>query len=171
MKIESVTTTFPNNKKTTDYQKYDFQQDAGEEENVINLYPEMEEQRFEGFGGAFTDSAGYIYACLNKKQKAQIIDTYFSENKMNYQFGRIHLDSCDFSLHQYEALSQMEGNDFTDFSLNDTERYILPFLMDVQKETGRTIEIMVSPWSPPAFMKTNHKRIQGGKLLKEYHMA
>jgi glucosylceramidase len=31
------------------------------------------------------------------------------------------------------------------------------------------INLLASPWSPPAFMKDNHSMIKGGKLLKEYY--
>ena len=30
------------------------------------------------------------------------------------------------------------------------------------------IDIMVSPWSPPPYMKTNGQMNEGGKLKKEY---
>lgn len=54
------------------------------------------------------------------------------------------------------------------FSLAETRRYILPMLREVEAYTGRSVEIMVSPWSPPAFMKTNGARTQGGSLKWEY---
>lgn len=41
-------------------------------------------------------------------------------------------------------------------------------LSDAQKAAGRPLSIMLSPWSPPAFMKTNESRI-GGSLKKEYY--
>lgn len=41
-------------------------------------------------------------------------------------------------------------------------------LSDAQKAAGRPLSIMLLPWSPPAFMKTNESRI-GGSLKKEYY--
>lgn len=33
---------------------------------------------------------------------------------------------------------------------------------------GKKLPVMLSPWSPPAFMKTNGSRNGGGKLRLEY---
>lgn len=42
-------------------------------------------------------------------------------------------------------------------------------LIDAEKAAGHPLEIMLSPWSPPSFMKTNASRVQGGSLLPEYY--
>ena len=41
-------------------------------------------------------------------------------------------------------------------------------LADAQKAAGRPLKLMLSPWSPPAFMKTNSSRVGGGSLKPEY---
>lgn len=41
-------------------------------------------------------------------------------------------------------------------------------LEDAQKASGGNLKLMLTPWSPPAFMKTNGQRIYGGKLKPEY---
>lgn len=168
MKLIHWMTTFINNEKNTEKHYLDFEMDTGIENNVINIYPQEIGQTFEGFGGAFTESAGYVYSLMDKKSKDELIDTYFNEDKMNYNLGRIHLDSCDFSLNMYEALSDKKDRAMKSFSIERTKKYIIPFIEDVQNKIGKKIEIMVSPWSPPAFMKTNNSRVKGGKLLPEY---
>ena len=137
----------------------------GETENkVINLYPEITYQTFEGFGGAITDAAGYVYSQMNDAQKQALMNAYFSPDRMNYQFVRIPIDSCDFSLDQYEASSKP---DLSDFSFERVEKYILPMLDDAEKAAGRKLKLLLSPWSPPAYMKTNGERAHGGKLKPE----
>ena len=54
------------------------------------------------------------------------------------------------------------------FSMERNEKYIIPMLLDAEKVAGRKLRLMLSPWSPPAFMKTNGKREKGGKLKPEY---
>lgn len=68
-------------------------------------------QKFEGFGGAFTDSAGYVYFQMSEEQRQLMLHTYFDKSELNYRFGRIHLDSCDFSMEQYEALSDKDDKE------------------------------------------------------------
>lgn len=141
---------------------------AGEENEVINLYPEMAYETFEGFGGAITDAAGYVYAQMNEIQKKEVIDTYFNPEKMNYTLVRIHMDSCDFSTGLYEAVSDENDREMKSFSFERTEKYIMPMLKDAAAAAGKPLTLMLSPWSPPEFMKTNGERCHGGKLKKEY---
>ncbi len=162
------TTLFIDNKKTVIKKSSKVIYDNGEEKEQINLYPEMKGQTFEGFGGAFTDAAGYVYSLMNDEDKNKMIHTYFDESELNYTIGRIHMDSCDFSVDMYEAMSNPEDKNLESFSLERTEKYILPLVRDVLEKSGREIEIMVSPWSAPAFMKTNGERCHGGKLKEEY---
>ena len=168
MQLSLITTMLCDNKKEVAKKDIAFIKDSGIENEVINIYPEIKYQKFEGFGGALTDSAGYVYSKMNSKQKEHLLETYFGKGQMNYQFARIHLDSCDFSLEHYEAMSDEKDTEMKSFSLERSEKYIFPLLEDVQKVLGEPIEIMVSPWSPPAFMKSNRERNHGGKLLEEY---
>ena len=141
----------------------------GETENkVVNLYPEIEYDAFEGFGGAITEGAGFVYSLMSEHDKKTLIETYFSPERMNYQFVRIPIDSCDFSRAQYEAVSDPEDTAFETFNFDIPEKYILPMLRDAEAAAGRKIPIMLSPWSPPAFMKSNGKREQGGVLLPAF---
>nr|WP_302369520.1 glycoside hydrolase family 30 beta sandwich domain-containing protein [uncultured Blautia sp.] len=140
----------------------------GIESQVVNIYPELSYETFEGFGGAVTEAAGYIYSLMNDEQKKKVIETYFSPEKMNYRLVRVHMDSCDFSLGLYEAMSNSEDTELKSFSFERTEKYILPMLEDAKKTAGENLKLMLTPWSPPAFMKTNGKRTGGGKLKPEY---
>lgn len=140
----------------------------GVENQVVNIYPEFRHETFEGFGGAITESAGYVYSLMNDEQKKKVIETYFSKEKMNYRLVRIPMDSCDFSLGLYEAMSDPEDFELKSFSFERTEKYILPMLEDAKKAAGGDLKLMLTPWSPPAFMKTNGERVRGGKLKQEY---
>ncbi len=139
----------------------------GETENgVVNLYPECTDQAFFGFGGAVTEAAAYTYSLMNDEQKQALLTAYFAPDRMNYQFVRVPIDSCDFSLGQYDGYTETGAPD-----LSRIEKTILPMLRDIEAIANRKAPIMLSPWSPPAFMKTNGLREQGGKLKPEYRAA
>lgn len=163
-----ITTTFRDGKRMEEREKAAFMPDAGIEKQAVNLHPEVSFQVFEGFGGAFTDSAGYVYAQMDDEDKMRMITDYFSTDRMNYRLGRVHIDSCDFSISQYEAMSDENDREFKSFSLERTKEYILPLIKDAQNHMGKPVELMVTPWSPPAFMKTNGERSHGGKLKNGY---
>lgn len=140
----------------------------GVENQVVNLYPELAFQTFEGFGGAITEAAGYVYSLMGEEQKRQMTQSYFAPDQMGYTRVRIHMDSCDFSTGMYEAMSDPDDRALDSFSFTRTEKYILPMLAEAQKAAGRPLKLMLSPWSPPAFMKTNGQRVGGGSLKPEY---
>ena len=102
-------------------------------------------------------------------QKQKILETYFSPEQMNYGVVRIHMDSCDFSTEMYEAMSDEKDTELKSFDFSRTEKYIIPMLRDAEKAAGRRLKIMLSPWSPPEFMKTNGSRKHGGSLKPEYY--
>lgn len=138
------------------------------ETQVVNLYPELTYEVFEGFGGAVTEAAGYVYSLMNEEQKRQVVETYFSREEMNYRLVRIHMDSCDFCLDTYEAMSDPSDTELKSFTFERTEKYIIPMLEDIKKVAGEGLKLMLTPWSPPAFMKTNGNRKEGGRLRPEY---
>jgi len=170
MNLKCITTTYHNDECSTTTKEIPMRADSGIEREVINLYPQIKAQIFDGFGGAFTDSAGYVYSLMNEEQKQTMIERYFGTgaDDLRYRLGRMHIDSCDFSLEHYEAMSDASDTEMKSFSLERTAKYILPLLHDVQAYMGQAIELMITPWSPPAFMKSNKERNNGGSLLAEY---
>lgn len=137
--------------------------------NQICLYPEIQRQTIQGFGGAFTESAAYCYANLPQEKKERFINAYFSEEGLSYNIGRTHINSCDFALDNYAA-DEDEADEYLEkFSLNRERKYIFPLMSDAQKCKGKAIGLLLSPWSPPAYMKSNGEMNHGGSLKKEYY--
>jgi glucosylceramidase len=165
MKI--ITTTYVNNHKQTLVEEKELREGQGGMQ-CVNVYPEIEYQTYLGFGGAITEAAGYAYSKLSKENQKKVLDHYFGEEGNRYCMVRTHIDSCDFSLGVYSAMSDPEDKEMKSFTLERDEQYILPLLQAAQQKSGEPLDIMLSPWSPPAFMKTNGEKIHGGKLKAEY---
>ena len=102
-KLHLTTTVFEGRNKQCSNNTIEFKDDNARETELINIYPDVQYQTIRGFGGAITESAGYIYSLMNEQQKRIMLNEYFGSGKMNYRFVRIPLDSCDFSLSHYEA--------------------------------------------------------------------
>lgn len=168
MKLELVKTIYKENKISKIKEALDFNSDEGGENQLVNLYPEIEYQEMEGFGGAITDAVGHVYSLMDEAQKKEMIHQYFGKENMKYNIVRIPIDSCDFSVSHYEADSDEKDEYFEKFSFERVEKSILPVLDAAEKECGRKLPIMLSPWSPPAYMKTNGERNHGGTLKQEY---
>lgn len=69
MRISYTETTYKNNIRKTTTQDLLTIKDIDRENKLINIYPQMKYQKLEGFGGAVTDSAGYVFSLLNEEQK------------------------------------------------------------------------------------------------------
>lgn len=128
------------------------------------LYPDFKYQEIVGFGGAFSESSGYVFSKFPDSIKEKFIKDYFSNDGINYNFCRTHINSCDFSLSTY---SYSEKETLEGFSISHDEKYIIPLIKYAKKENSK-IQILASPWSPPKFMKTNKDMNHGGKLKPEY---
>lgn len=168
MKLKYTQTCYEKQIKNVTQQEIPFVPDEGRENELLNLYPQMRYQTMEGFGGAATDSAGYVFSKMNGEQQQRMLAQYFGADKMKYRLVRIPIDSCDFSIEHYEADSDPEDEGFEKFSFARVERYILPLLDAAQTAYGGKLDIMLSPWSPPSYMKTNGERNNGGKLKPQY---
>ena len=170
MNMHVYTTAFSKGKKHQTQSQAAFRPDTqGIEKGLINLYPQVEYQTIAGFGGAFTDAAGYVFCSMPAPQQEVILDAYFGPGGLQYTWGRTHMDSCDFSLEQYEAVSDPGDTQLASFSLERANRNILPMLTRANAKAGKPLAVMMTPWSPPAFMKTNGRRSYGGFLKKEYY--
>ena len=147
------------------YDTTSFQLDSlGVETNLINLYPDIHYQKILGFGGAFTEASGYALRLLSKEMYQKVLKEYFGSSGLNYTFCRTTIGSCDFSLGNSAYLTYP---DISRFSIKEDEKYLIP-LIKSSLAIEPNLQFLASPWSPPAFMKTNQNMNQGGKLLDEY---
>lgn len=97
------------------------------------------------------------------------MEDYFSSDGLGYTLGRTSIDSCDFSLERY-ASDDVEGDvELRYFDTARAQKYVIPMLAMAQQAASKPIGLMVTPWSPPAWMKTNHSRIGGGELKPKYY--
>ena len=120
-----------------------------------------------GFGGAFTEASASIYNELDDNKKSEIIQAYFGDSGNQYNMGRTHINSCDFSLGNY-ALCEQEDRKLTGFSIERDKKMLIPFIKEALNEASSPVLIMASPWSPPPWMKTNNQMNHGGKLKEKF---
>ncbi len=66
---------------------------------------------------------------------------------------------------------QDDDKDLKTFSIAHDEKYRIPFIKKAIAAAGGKLIMFASPWSPPAFMKSNHDVLHGGKLLPAYDQS
>lgn len=143
--------------------------ELGREMQLIQLYPAITYQELKGFGGAFTPAAARVYAGMDDSCKRQTMELLMGQQGLAYTCGRITVGACDFSEGNY-SYCEKEDEELKDFSIAHDRDEILPMLKDALKGC-KDMEFLASPWSPPAWMKTNGEMCHGGSLKKEYRKA
>ncbi|HOK99077.1 MAG TPA: glycoside hydrolase family 30 protein [Bacteroidales bacterium] len=129
-------------------------------------------QEFIGIGGAFTDAAAETFYKLPVSKQQEILTAYFDKVKgIGYTFGRTHINSCDFSSYSYAYVNDPADTLLKTFSIEVDKKYRIPFIKLALERTNNELKLFASPWSPPAFMKTNNDMLHGGKLRPEYYRS
>lgn len=136
-----------------------------------------------GFGGTFTDSAAMLYQHMQPALQRALINTYFSSQGIEYSLGRVSIGSNDFSCRRINNLnmpipSLKDCSDIfslytyadkpgkrLNFSLQSEDlNFKIPMIhaanFVVNKNQG-SLKLFASPWSAPAWMKTNGSMIHG----------
>lgn len=129
-------------------------------------------QTIEGFGGAFTEAAATVWQGLGPAARDELLHDYFDpQGGHGYTLCRVHMNSCDFALGNYAHVETPDDFALASFSIERDRRALLPFVQAALRTAGRPIKLLVSPWSPPAWMKTNGEMNHGGRLRPECRAA
>ncbi len=144
----------------------------GEHKPTLILDPNKQFQVIEGIGGALTDASAETFYKLPEEKQEELLTAYFDiEDGIGYSLCRTHINSCDFSSVSY-AYSEVVGDKNLDhFSIEHDLKFRIPFIKAAMKSSTEGFKLFASPWSPPAWMKTNNNMLQGGKLKPEYFQS
>jgi glucosylceramidase len=147
---------------------------SGSDSDLSSVFvnPAVRYQEIEGFGGAFTEASALTFRKLPEERQAEFLRAYFDPNHgLGYTLCRTHINSCDFSSGNY-AYDEVDGDvELRHFSIDRDRLTLIPLIRAAQQVAGRQIKLLASPWSPPAWMKTNGDMCHGGKLKPEYRAA
>jgi glucosylceramidase len=129
-------------------------------------------QVIEGFGAAFTEAAAVTWQGLGAASRERVLRDCFDRDRGHgYTLCRVHMNSCDFALGNYAHVETPGDVELRGFSIARDRRALLPFIQAALRVAGRPVRLLVSPWSPPAWMKDNGEMNHGGRLLPQYRAA
>ncbi len=171
MKVKVYTTAKDFNEKLKLNTDYSFKLKCISSESDIEIFlnPEKKFQEFMGIGGAFTDASAENFAKLPQDAQEELIQAYFDSTQGNgYRLGRTSIHSCDFSSESYTYVEDGDAS-LKSFSIEKDRKFRIPFIQEAIKKIEGSLTLIVSPWSAPAFMKSNKSMLTGGRLLPEYY--
>jgi glucosylceramidase len=125
----------------------------------VTLTPAKSRQEIKGLGAAMTDASAFVLYQLrlrNPKLYEFTMQRLFSpEHGAGFSYLRRPIGSSDYTATKSNyTYADRQSEDLSTFSIDHDRRYIIPMLRDVLRIHPK-VEIMGSPWSPPAWMKTN----------------
>jgi len=139
-----------------------------ETEISVFVNPNKEFQKFMGIGAAISDASAEVFAQLEEKDQERLLEAYYDIDKgIGYSLTRTTIHSSDFSRESYTYVEEGD-KELSTFNIDHDRKYRIPMIKRAIKAAGGELLLYASPWSPPAFMKTNGSTLQGGKLIPEY---
>jgi glucosylceramidase len=142
-----------------------------ETQPCVFIDPSKTFQTFLGIGGALTDASAETFAKLPKQQQDEFLAAYYDKDKgIGYSLARTNIHSCDFSSDSYTYVKDND-NSLSSFSVDHDRQFRIPFIKKAIAAAGGKLTLYASPWSPPAWMKTNNNMLRGGKLKKENYQT
>ena len=140
--------------------------------SVIHVHPKQKKQPLIGFGGNLTQASVINLNKLIPVERRLILEKIFSKkNGYGLSYLRVPMGVTDFSdpLTGNFSYDDTDGNipdlDLKTFSIDKDEPSIS--LLHEIEAINPELRIMLTAWSPPAWMKSS-KSFKGGRLLPEY---
>lgn len=152
---ESGVTAFTNNRNLT-----------------INVNPDRSFQEMDGFGFTLTGGSAELLNRMSSGNRSDILEELFSNegNGIDVSFIRVSIGSSDLdsSVFSYNDLpSGQTDENLSSFSIAPDMANLIPVLKEIL-EIKPDLKILATPWSAPAWMKTNNSTV-GGELRPEYY--
>ncbi len=143
------------------------------EARVVGLYPDYTFQTVEGWGCAMTEAACYLLSQMSEENRKKALAKWFGPDGMNARFIRMHIDSCDYSLSEYQAVADpIADPELNTFTIDRDRKWTIPVVKEALAMANGQLQVLLSPWSPPYQWKTppefsqNDAAVYGGAEVK-----
>ena len=147
----------------------EFSTQRQENRNYIIIDPRQSYQRIDGFGYALTGgSAEHLMKMSPEARKSLLKELFDPQQGIGISCIRLTLGASDLNsfVFSYDDMpAGKEDFELKQFSLAQDLHDVVPVMREILA-INPDIQILSSPWSAPAWMKTNAD-VRGGQLRKE----
>ena len=112
-------------------------------------------QLIDGLGGTFNELGWDALCYLDETQRNEVMRNLFDPRECNFSYCRIPIGASDFALSYYSLNDVADDYDMVNFSIA-RDRHILIRYIKAAQQFHPGLKFWGSPWSPPAWMKTNN---------------
>ena len=141
---------------------------------AIEVDPAQRFQTIDGFGFAVTGGSAELLMRMDPSHRQAILQELFGQGKedIGVSYIRISIGSSDINAHVFSYDDMPAGStdlNLEHFDLGPDKADVIPVVREILA-IHPGIRILASPWSAPAWMKTNGK-VKDGSLKPEYYAA
>lgn len=146
-----------------------FQANAGARGPVIVVDPGQQMQTIDGFGFALTGGSAELLSKMSPQARAGVLRRTFATDgdHIGVSYLRLTIGASDLNsfVFSYDDLAPGETDfELKKFDLGQDRKDVIPVLKEILA-INPGIKILGSPWSAPAWMKTNNN-VRGGALAE-----
>jgi glucosylceramidase len=137
---------------------------------TIDVNDMQQFQPMDGFGFALTGGSAQLLMRMDPGARAGLLKDLFAPTNTGVSYIRVTIGASDMNerVYSYDDLAKGETDtDLARFNLGQDRADVIPVLKQILA-INPAIKILGSPWSAPAWMKTND-RVKGGHLKPEYY--
>lgn len=138
---------------------------------VIRVNEKETYQEMDGFGFTLTGGSATLINQLPARTKDSVLkELFLAKDGIGISYLRLSIGASDLSDHVFTYDDMPAGETDTllqHFTIKEEEKDLIPVLKKILKLNPR-IKILGSPWTAPAWMKSNRSFI-GGSLLPQYY--
>jgi glucosylceramidase len=131
---------------------------------AIKVDPAQRYQEMVGYGAAITDASAYlIQKRMTAAQRKALLAELFGPTGIGLSFTRVTIGASDFSRTHYSYDDRPKGEtdpELAHFSIAPARTEVLPTVR-AARAINPKLALMVSPWSPPGWMKTTDSLVTG----------
>ena len=137
---------------------------------TVTVDPSRSYQTMQGFGAALTDSsAAVLYRLDPERRRAAMASLFDPRGGDGLSYLRVPMGASDFVAERHYTYDDLPAGE-TDyrmrrFSIEHDRAQILPLLREARRLNPQ-LKLLASPWSPPAWMKTNGSLV-GGRMIDD----
>jgi glucosylceramidase len=126
-------------------------------------------QKMDGFGFALTGGSAMLITRMNAGARNKLLHQLFDTtgNSIGVTYLRLSIGSSDLNEKVFSYDDVAGDTSLSHFDLAEDKTDVIPVMHEILKINPH-IKIVGSPWSPPAWMKTNNDT-RGGRLRPEYY--
>lgn len=139
---------------------------------VIDINDTKKYQSMDGFGFALTGGSAQLLMQMDAQPRRQLLEELFGvgDHDIGVSYLRVSIGSSDMNDHAFTYDDVTAGETDTElkrFDLGPDSTTVVPVVKEILA-INPSIKILGTPWSAPAWMKTNDN-LKGGSLKPEYY--